>query len=245
MLKVLKPAKRPRSAPKAAGRRRQRQVVKRARDLIDPVPPERMDCVHDVIFAVRAIAKETLHESSREMKSQLKVVEKAFRKARFALKGLSDQLRYHALVALDAPERFIGDLDRLIERCDPGKIRPRRIQCLSEAGKKSNQSIKDLIAAGHLTTRIDEPKGGSRAARLNAAQKESATIDAFELLARYDGRFPKGERFNTLASLLIEAATGRAGVDCKAACLATSKTVSRQDAFDERAWRRRESPTTA
>jgi hypothetical protein len=260
MLKVLKPAKRSRSAPKTAGWRRQRQVVKRALDAIDPLPPARKDCQHDVIEAVRVIANIRPRESSGKMKAQLKATATTLRKARSALASLSGPLGYCVLVALDPPQtrqqalcgttgqQFIGDLDRLIERCDDqaGKITPRRIQCLSEAGKTSSQrNIQCLIDAGELTTRIDEPKGGSKDARLDAARKDAAALGAFELLARYGDGFPKGKRFHTLASLLFEAAIGRAGVDCKAACLTTSKLVSRQDAFDERAWARRESPTTA
>jgi hypothetical protein len=239
--------RRSRSAPKTADWRRQKQVIKRALGKIDPLAPAQMDCLHDVIDAVRVIANQTLRESSGEMKSQLEATATVFRKARSTLMSLSDRLRYCALFTLDAPERFIGDLDRLIERCDDqaGKIRPRRIQWLDQSAHRSSDTIEALVQASKITTRPDEPKGGSRAARLDAARKAYAAIAAFELLARYGDGFPKGARFYRTASLLIEAATGRAGVDCKAACLACSLPVRRQDAFRERAWRRRESPTTA
>jgi hypothetical protein len=257
MLKVLKPAKRSPRAPKTAGWRQQRRVVKRALDATGPLPPARMDCLHDVIDAVRAITNTTLLESSSKMKSQLKATAAAFRKARFTLASLSGHLRYCVLVAVDPPQtrqqalcgigqRFVGDLDRLIERCDDqaGKIRPRRIQCLDQSAARSSDTYQALLQAGKITTRIDEPKGGSRSARLDAGRKDAAAIGAFELL-RYGDGFPEGKRLSTLASLLFEAATGRAGVDCKAACRALSRSVKKQDAFNPLAWRRRESPTTA
>ena len=245
MLKVLKPAKRSRQAPKPADWRRRRRVVECVLAQIDPLPPARMDCLHDVIDAVRVIANKTLREPSGKMKSQLEATAAAFNKARSTLASLSSRLRYCVLVALDPPqtrqqalrgvgEQFIGDLDRLIKRClDQARSldQPRRILCLNQAGE--------------ITTRIDEPKGGPKGARLDADRKAYAAIAAFESLARYGDGFPEGNRFYKTASLLFEAATGRAEVDCKAACLDCSLQVRKQAAFNRLAWRRRESPTTA
>jgi hypothetical protein len=232
--------------PKTADWRRQRQVVKRILGKIGPLAPARMDCLHDVIFAVRVIANKTLREPSGKMKSQLKATATALRKARSALASLSGHLRYCVLVALDPPqtrqqalcggagERFIGDLDRLIERCDD------QARCLDQPRR-----IQSLDQAGQLATRIDEPKGGPKGARLDADRKAYAAIAAFESLTRYGDGFPEGNRFYKTASLLFEAATGRAEVDCKAACLDCSLPVRKQAAFNRLAWRRRESPTTA
>jgi hypothetical protein len=212
----MKSPKRLRNTPKVADWRRQRQAIQRVLDVIGPLVSARMECLHFAVDAVRAIANKTPREPSGKMKSQLKATAAAFRKARSALASLPDRLRYCVLVTLDAPERFVGDLDQLIERC-------------------GDQAGKIVVEGG----------GGGEDERLDARRKEAAAISAFELLAQYGDGFPEGDRFYRLASLLFEAATGRAEVDCKNACLACSRPVRRQAAFNKGAWRRRKSPTTA